>query len=171
MTDLRFLTAGESHGKALVAVLEGVPAGLPLTEEYIARDLRRRQGGYGRSKRQQLEQDHAELLGGVRHGRTLGGPVAMLIQNRVWEDWQEVMQVAPYEGEPKKVTRLRPGHADLPGAMKYGFDDARNVLERASARETAARVAAGAVCRRLLEEFGVAVHSHTTSIADICAQV
>src|SRR3989449_3133506 len=171
MTDLRFLTAGESHGKALVAVLEGVPAGLPLTEDYIARDLRRRQGGYGRSKRQQLEQDGAELVGGVRHGLTLGGPVAMLIENRVWEDWQEVMQVGPYEGEPKKVTRLRPGHADLAGSMKYGFDDARNVLERASARETAARVAAGAVCRRLLDEFGVAVHSHTASIADVVAHI
>jgi len=170
MTELRFLTAGESHGKALVAVLEGVPAGLPLTEEYIARDLRRRQGGYGRSKRQQLEQDHAELIGGVRHGLTLGGPIAMLIQNRVWDDWQEVMQVAPYEGEPKKVTRLRPGHADLAGTMKYGFDDARNVLERASARETAARVAVGAVCRRFLEEFGVEVHSHTVSIGDIGAE-
>src|SRR5207249_2436720 len=170
MTDLRFLTAGESHGKALVAVLEGVPAGLPLTEDYIARDLRRRQGGYGRSKRQQLEQDHAEIVGGVRHGLTLGGPIAMLIQNRVWEDWQEVMQVGPYAGEPKKVTRLRPGHADLAGSMKYGFDDARNVLERASARETAARVAVGAICRRFLEEFGIEVHSHTVSIGDIRAQ-
>jgi len=171
MTDLRFLTAGESHGKALVALLEGIPAGLPLTEDYIARDLRRRQGGYGRSKRQQLEQDRAELVGGVRHGLTLGGPVAMLIENRVWEDWQEVMQVGPYEGEPKKVTRLRPGHADLAGTMKYGFDDARNVLERASARETAARVAVGAVCRRFLGEFRIEVHSHTVSIGDVCAQV
>lgn len=171
MTALRFLTAGESHGKALVAVLEGVPAGLALTEEYVAVDLRRRQGGYGRSKRQQLEQDHAELIGGVRHGLTLGGPIAMLVQNRVWEDWQEVMQVGPYEGETKKVTRLRPGHADLAGTMKYGFDDARNVLERASARETAARVAVGAVCRRFLEEFGIEIHSHTASIGDVCARV
>src|SRR3989441_10126740 len=161
MTDLRFLTAGESHGKALVAVLEGVPAGLPLTEEYIARDLRRRQGGYGRSKRQQLEQDHAEIVGGVRHGLTLGGPIAMLIQNRVWEDWQEVMQVAPYDGEPKKVTRLRPGHADLAGWMKYGFDEARNVLERASAPEAGARGGVRALCRRFLEGFGIEVHSHT----------
>ncbi len=167
MAELRFLTAGESHGKALVVILEGIPAGLPLTEDFIARDLRRRQGGYGRSRRQQIEQDHAEILGGVRHGRTLGSPIAMVIANRVWEDWSEVMQVEPYEGEAKRVTRLRPGHADLPGAMKYGFDDARNVLERASARETAARVAAGAVCRRLLEEFGIAVHSHTVSIGDI----
>lgn len=167
MTDLRFLTAGESHGKALVAVLEGVPAGLPLTEDYIARDLRRRQGGYGRSKRQQLEQDHAEIVGGVRHGLTLGGPIAMLIQNRVWEDWQEVMQVGPYAGEPKKVTRLRPGHADLAGSMKYGFDDARNVLERASARETAARVAAGALAKILLRAFGTEIASHVIAAGKV----
>jgi chorismate synthase len=171
VTQLRFLTAGESHGQALVAILEGIPADVPLTEEYVAADLRRRQGGYGRSKRQQLEQDHAQLLGGVRHGRTLGGPIAMVIANRVWEDWREVMQVGPYEGEPKPVTRLRPGHADLPGTMKYGFDDVRNILERASARETAARVAVGAVCRRFLEEFGIAVHSHTASIGAVCAAV
>jgi chorismate synthase len=169
MTELRFLTAGESHGKALVAILEGIPAGLAITEEYIQSDLRRRQGGYGRSKRQQLEVDRAELVSGVRHGLTLGSPIAMLIQNRVWEDWQEVMQVAPHEGEPKKVTRLRPGHADLAGTMKYGFDDVRNVLERASARETAARVAVGAVCRRFLEEFGIEVHSRTVSIGDVKA--
>jgi len=169
MTQLRFLTAGESHGKALSVIVEGVPAGLPLTEDYIARDLRRRQGGYGRSKRQQIEEDRAEILGGVRHGLTLGSPLALLIANRVWEDWQDVMQIGPYEGETKKLTRLRPGHADLAGAMKYGFDDARNVLERASARETAARVAAGAVCRRLLEEFGMEVHSHTVSIGDVVA--
>jgi chorismate synthase len=171
MSELRLLTAGESHGQALVAVLEGIPAGLELTEEFIAADLRRRQGGYGRSRRQQLEQDHARLVGGVRHGRTLGSPVAMVIPNRVWEDWAEVMQVEPYEGDTKKVTRLRPGHADLAGTMKYGFDDVRNILERASARETAARVAAGAVCRRFLEEAGVAIHSHTASIGDIFAQV
>jgi chorismate synthase len=132
--------------------------------------MHRRQGGYGRSRRQQLEVDRAQILGGVRHGRTLGSPIAMLIVNRVWEDWQDVMKVGEYDGDPKKVTRLRPGHADLAGAMKYGFDDVRNVLERASARETAARVAVGAVCRRFLEEFGVAVHSHTTSIGDVYAK-
>jgi len=169
MSALRFLTAGESHGKALTVIMDGLPAGLPLTEEFIAADLRRRQGGYGRSKRQQIEEDRAEILSGVRHGRTLGSPLSLLIANRVWEDWQEVMQVEPFEGDVKRVTRLRPGHADLAGAMKYGFDDVRDVLERASARETAARVAAGAVCRRLLEEFGVAVHSHTVSIGDVCA--
>jgi len=171
VTQLRFLTAGESHGQALVAIVEGIPAGVPVTEDYIAAEMKRRQGGYGRSKRQQLEQDHAQLIGGVRHGRTLGSPVAMVIANRVWEDWQEVMQVGPYEGDPKRVTRLRPGHADLAGTMKYGFDDVRNILERASARETAARVAVGAVCRRFLEEFGVAVRSHTASIGDIVAEI
>jgi chorismate synthase len=170
MTDLRFLTAGESHGKALVTTIEGIPAGLPLTEDDIAVDLRRRQGGYGRSRRQQIEQDHAEILGGVRHGKTLGSPIALVIPNRVWEDWSEVMQVAPYEGESKRVTRLRPGHADLAGTMKYGFDDVRPVLERASARETASRVAVGAVSRRFLGEFGIEVHSHTVSIGDIVAE-
>ncbi len=171
MTELRFMTAGESHGQELIAVLEGIPAGLDITADYIATDLARRQGGYGRSRRQELEQDRARLVGGVRHGRTLGSPVAMVIENNVWKDWQDVMAVGPYEGDPKKVTRLRPGHADLAGTMKYGFDDVRNILERSSARETAARVAVGAVCRRFLEEFGISVHSHTTSIADICATV
>ena len=171
MTALRFLTAGESHGKGLTVTVEGLPAGLPLSEEYMERDLRRRQGGYGRSKRQQIEQDHAEITAGVRHGLTLGSPLALFIRNRDWENWGEVMQVEPLEGDVKRVTRLRPGHADLAGAMKYGFDDVRNVLERASARETAARVAVGGVCRRLLEEFGVAVHSHTISIGDVCASV
>jgi chorismate synthase len=165
------MTAGESHGKALVVVLEGLPAGLEITADYIVSDLKRRQGGYGRSRRQQIEVDRAEILGGVRHGKTLGSPIAMMIANRVWEDWQEVMQVEPFEGDVKKVTRLRPGHADLAGTMKYGFDDVRPVLERASARETASRVATGAVCRRFLEEFGIDVHSHTTSIGDVVANV
>lgn len=170
MSELRFLTSGESHGQALVTILEGIPAGLEISEDYIAADMHRRQGGYGRSRRQQLEVDRAQILAGVRHGRTLGSPIGMLIANRVWEDWQDVMKVGEYDGDPKKVTRLRPGHADLAGAMKYGFDDVRNVLERASARETAARVAVGAVCRRFLEEFGVAIHSHTTSIGDVHAK-
>lgn len=171
MSELRFLTSGESHGQALVAILEGIPAGLEITEDFIAGDLHRRQGGYGRSRRQQLEQDFAQLIGGVRHGVTLGSPIAMVIANRVWEDWQDVMKVGPYDGDPKKVTRLRPGHADLAGTMKYGFDDVRNILERASARETAARVAVGAVCRRFLEEFGIAVHSHTVSVGDVRSAV
>jgi len=167
---LRWMSAGESHGQALITILEGIPAGLSVTEEYIAKDMGRRQGGYGRSRRQQLEQDFAQLIAGVRHGKTLGSPIAMMIANRVWEDWQDVMKVGDYDGDPKKVTRLRPGHADLAGTMKYGFDDVRNILERASARETAARVAVGAVCRRFLEEFGIAIHSHTASIGDVHAQ-
>jgi len=171
MTELRFLTAGESHGKGLTVIVEGLPAGLPLTEQYVEGDLRRRQGGFGRSQRQQIEQDHAEITAGVRHGLTLGSPLALFIRNRDWENWSEVMQAEPFQGDVERVTRLRPGHADLAGAMKYGFDDARNVLERASARETAARVAVGAVCRCLLEEFGVAAHSHTVSIGEVFASI
>jgi chorismate synthase len=171
MTQIRFLTAGESHGKGLTVIVEGLPAGLPLSERDMEGDLRRRQGGFGRSQRQQIEQDRAEITAGVRHGLTLGSPLALFIRNRDWENWSEVMRAEPAEGDVKRVTRLRPGHADLAGAMKYGFDDVRNVLERASARETAARVAVGAVCRRLLEEFAVAVHSHTISIGDVSASV
>jgi chorismate synthase len=167
----RFLTAGESHGKALTVIIEGVPAGLPLSEDYIARDLRRRQGGYGRSQRQQLEEDRAEILSGVRHGLTLGSPISLVIRNRDWENWQDVMAVEPQAEPTKKLTRLRPGHADLAGAMKYGQDDVRPILERASARETAARVAVGAVARRFLETFGIAVRSHTLSIGDVSACV
>ncbi len=167
----RFLTAGESHGKALVVIVEGVPAGLLLTEEYIAADLRRRQGGYGRSQRQQIEEDRAEIMSGVRHGHTLGSPISLVIQNRDWENWREVMQVEPIEQPADKLTRLRPGHADLAGAMKYGQDDVRPVLERASARETAARVAVGAVARRFLEEFGIAVRSHTLAVGSVNATV
>ncbi|OGO50823.1 MAG: chorismate synthase [Chloroflexi bacterium RBG_16_68_14] len=171
MPTLRFLTAGESHGKGLTVIIEGVPAGLPLTEEYIARDLRRRQGGYGRGRRQKIEQDRAEIRSGVRHGRTIGSPIALLIENKDWANWQEVMALEEPETPVEKVTRLRPGHADLPGVIKYGFDDVRPVLERASARETAARVAVGAVARRFLEEFGVAVHSYTITIDGVEAQV
>jgi chorismate synthase len=171
MTELRFLTAGESHGKGLTVIVEGLPAGLSLTEQYMEGDLRRRQGGFGRSQRQQIEQDRAEITAGVRHGLTLGSPLALFIPNRDWENWSEAMQPEPFQGDVERVTRLRPGHADLAGAVKYGFDDVRNVLERASARETAARVAAGAVCRRLLEEFGIAVRSHTVSISDVSASV
>ena len=161
---LRFLTAGESHGKALTAIVEGMPAGLGLSEEYIAGDLKRRQGGYGRGGRQKIESDRAEILSGVRHGLTLGSPIALMITNRDWENWRDVMGVEAPDAPVDKVTRLRPGHADLAGAMKYAQDDVRNVLERASARETAARVAVGAVARRFLEEFGVAIHSHTVAI-------
>jgi chorismate synthase len=171
MTTLRWLTAGESHGKGLTAVIDGIPAGLPLTEEYIARDLRRRQGGYGRGRRQKIEQDHAEIRSGVRHGLTIGSPIALLIENKDWINWQEKMAVEEVDAEIEKITRLRPGHADLAGVIKYAFDDVRPILERASARETAARVAVGAVARRLLEEFGVALHSHTIAIDGVEAQV
>lgn len=171
MTTFRFLTAGESHGKGLTVIIEGIPGGLYVTEEYIGRDLKRRQGGYGRGGRMKIEQDWAEIMGGVRHGRTLGGPIALWIRNRDWENWHEVMQVEPYEGVVKKVTRLRPGHADLAGTMKYNYDDVRPILERASARETAARVAVGGICRRFLEEFGIAVHSHVKVIGDVKASI
>ena len=163
----RFLTAGESHGRALTAIIEGVPAGLVLDEDFIARDLDRRQGGYGRSSRMEIERDRAEILSGVRHGLTMGSPISLLIWNRDWENWQDVMLVSPVKKEIEKVTRLRPGHADLAGAMKYGLDDIRPILERASARETAARVAVGAIARRLLQEFGIEIRSHTISIGGI----
>lgn len=162
----RFLTAGESHGRGLVAIVEGVPAGLPLDEEYIARDLKRRQAGYGRGGRMQIEDDRAEILSGVRHGLTMGSPIALTIRNRDWENWKDVMSVAPVGGNVEPVTRLRPGHADLAGAIKYGFDDIRPVLERASARETAARVAVGAVAKRLVEEFRIDIRSHTLAIGE-----
>ena len=176
MTAFRFLTAGESHGPALGATLEGLPAGVLVSADAIAVDLRRRQGGYGRGARQTIEQDRAEILAGVRHGLTIGSPVLLLLRNRDWESWTRVMQVEPLskaqsdelavlaaEGNRRAqpVTRLRPGHADLAGAVKYGFSDARPVLERASARETAARVAAGAVCRAFLGTLGIDVWSFT----------
>ena len=182
MTAFRFLTAGESHGPALGATVEGVPAGLELTEDVIAIDLARRQRGYGRGARQTIEQDRAEILGGVRHGRTLGSPVLLLVRNRDWENWTQVMQVGPLDDEAADalrsksdggdkrstpVTRVRPGHADLAGALKYGFNDVRNVLERASARETAARVAAGAVARAFLRELGIEVWSFTAEVGGV----
>jgi chorismate synthase len=166
----RFLTAGESHGKGLTCVVEGLPAGLPLSEADIAADLRRRQGGYGRGGRMKIEQDHAQITAGVRHGLTLGSPVSLWIENRDWVNWTEKMAIESVEAEVERVTRLRPGHADLPGAIKYGFDDVRNVLERASARETAARVAVGGVAKRLLAEFGVDFHSHTLAIGGVRAE-
>jgi chorismate synthase len=168
---LRFLTAGESHGKGLAVIVEGMPAGLPLSEDYIAVDLRRRQGGYGRGRRQKIEQDRAEIISGVRHGLTLGSPIALSIQNRDWANWTEQMSVDPIEGAVEKVTRLRPGHADLAGTVKYDFDDVRPILERASARETAARVAVGGICKRFLEEFGMSFYSHTVQIGAIDADV
>jgi chorismate synthase len=170
---LRFTTAGESHGAALVSILEGMVAGLPLVAADIDVELARRQQGYGRGRRMKIESDHAELLSGVRGGQTLGSPIAMLIQNRDWKNWQEIMDPAPREGDParkRQVTRPRPGHADLSGMLKYDRDDARDVLERASARETTARVAAGAICKRFLREFDVTLGSHTIHLGGIDAR-
>ncbi len=167
---LRFLTAGESHGRGLVVILEGLPSGLPIDRDEIDRHLRRRQGGHGRGRRMAIESDEVQILSGVRHGVTLGSPVAILVPNRDWPNWEHTMAV---EAQPpasaggarrSKMTRPRPGHADLAGALKHGFDDLRDVLERASARETAARVAAGAVARLLLARLGVSIASHVTSI-------
>jgi chorismate synthase len=172
---LRFTTAGESHGQALVSILEGLPAGLPLLAAHIDADLARRQQGYGRGRRMQIERDTAEILSGVRAGETIGSPVAMLIRNRDWANWQAIMDPAPREGEEegalrrRAVTRVRPGHADLTGILKYDRDDARDILERASARETTARVAAGAIARRLLDELGVSIGSHLVHLGGIDA--
>lgn len=172
---LRFTTAGESHGQALISVLEGMPAGLPLLAAHVDADLARRQQGYGRGRRMQIERDTAEFLSGVRAGETLGSPVSMLIRNRDWANWQEIMDPAPRDadaaGAPRRraVTRVRPGHADLTGMLKYDRDDARDILERASARETTARVAAGAIARRLLEELGVTIGSHLVHLGGIDA--
>ena len=165
---LRYLTAGESHGRALVVVVEGLPAGLPVTAEEIAGELGRRRLGFGRGPRMRFEQDEIVLLGGVRHGRTLGSPVAIEIANSEWPKWEEEMSPAP--GVPTKLlTAPRPGHADLAGMQKYGFDDARDVLERASARETAARVAAGALAKALLARLGVAIVSHVVALGKAAA--
>ena len=182
---LRFTTAGESHGQALISVLEGIPAGLSLLAEHIDEQLARRQQGYGRGRRMQIEKDAVELLSGVRAGETIGSPIAMLIRNRDWKNWQETMDPAPRAGEvgpsdsegsagkrvarKRAVTRVRPGHADLTGLLKYDRDDARDILERASARETTARVAVGAVCRRFLSEFAVRIGSHLVQLGDVVA--
>jgi chorismate synthase len=167
---LKFSTAGESHGRALVALVEGLPAGLPISAEWVDRDLVRRMQGYGRGARMKIERDHVEWLSGVRAGETLGSPVAMLIPNRDWGNWEDVMAheaAAPGELRRRRVTRPRPGHADLAGVLKYDRLDARDILERASARETTARVAAGALARRLLDEFGIEIGSHVVSLGGI----
>jgi len=167
---LRFLTAGESHGPALVVVVEGLPAGLPVLAEHLADELARRRLGYGRGPRMRFERDEIELLGGIRHGRTLGSPVAVLIRNSEWATgkWAEEMSAAP-GATAAPLTRPRPGHADLAGMQKYGFTDARDVLERASARETAARVVAGALAKALLAEVGVTVISHVAELGGVAA--
>lgn len=164
------LTAGESHGQALLGVLEGVPAGLPLRVDGINLQLRRRQWGHGRGGRMKIEKDEALLLSGVRHGVTLGSPIGIEIRNRDWANWVDRMGIEPPEEAVQGVTRLRPGHADLPGALKYGHRDVRNVIERASARETAMRVALATVARELLGHFGIEVRSHTLSIGGAAAE-
>lgn len=170
----RFTTAGESHGPALVAILEGMPAGVPLVAEYVDAQLHRRQQGYGRGRRMQIERDTVEFTGGVRAGETTGAPIAMVVHNRDWKNWQDVMDPAPRPedaeaGRRRVLTRVRPGHADLTGLLKYDRRDARDILERASARETTMRVACGAVARALLAEFGVRIGSHLVHLGGIDA--
>src|ERR1700678_2571599 len=167
---LRFVTAGESHGQALVAWISGVPAGMPVDQEFIQRELHRRQLGYGRGARQRIEKDQAEIFAGVRHGKTIGAPIALRIENRDWKNWEKALPVEDAEGaedSQRPLTAPRPGHADLAGALKFNFHDARYVLERASARETAARVAAGAFAKLLLREFGAAILSHTLAVGHV----
>ena len=169
----KFTTAGESHGRALVAIIEGLPAGLPISVEQINHELKRRQWGYGRGGRMKIEQDAVEILSGVRHGLTLGSPLAMIINKKDWENWSDVMAAEPRELPAEKarsVTRPRPGHADLSGGQKFGARDLRNVLERASARETASRVACGAVAKQLLATFGAEVRSHVIQLGGIPEQ-
>ncbi|MEZ4297918.1 MAG: chorismate synthase [Polyangiaceae bacterium] len=169
MGRLRFLTAGESHGPELVAILEGFPAGVPLLAEDIDADLARRQRGYGRGGRMKIEHDTVTFASGVRGGETLGSPLALIVKNRDHESWTSQMSAAPFEAPPDVMTRPRPGHADLPGALKYDRRDLRDILERASARETAARVAAGAACKKLLAALGVDVFAHVLSIGPVVA--
>jgi len=167
---LRFTTSGESHGRALIAIVEGLPAGLPVDLDQIDRDLRRRQWGYGRGGRMKIEKDHAEVMSGVRHGLTLGSPIALMIDNRDWANWTEVMAVEPKEIAPEKsrqIKRPRPGHADLAGGQKYSARDLRNILERSSARETTARVACGALAKQLLAVFGIEILSHVIQLGGI----
>ncbi len=163
----RFLTSGESHGPGLTAIIEGIPAGLKLTAGDIDIHLERRQGGYGRGGRMKIEKDRVVFRSGVRHGLTLGSPITLEIENRDWQNWQVKMSVTPVEETVDAVTLARPGHADFAGAIKYGHDDIRNVIERSSARETAARVAVGAVCLAFLRQFGVTIHSHVLTIGPV----
>src|ERR1700748_3123938 len=164
---LRLTTAGESHGPGLTCILEGMPAGLELDRDALNRDLARRQLGHGRGGRMKIERDQVEVTGGVRHGRTLGGPIALQVTNRDYANWEERMNPWPVEAAVPEVHLPRPGHADLVGTQKYGQTDVRNILERASARETAARVAGGALLKALLGALGVSVHSHVLQIASV----
>src|SRR6185369_11522993 len=164
---LSFRTAGESHGQALIALMEGIPAHLPIDFEFIDNELKRRQGGYGRGGRMKIEKDQVRFLSGVRHGKTIGSPISMMIENRDWPNWEEIMSAREIEGDAatkRRVTRPRPGHTDLAGSLKYNHTDARNILERSSARETAARVACGGLAKVFLRYFGIEVLSHTTAI-------
>ncbi|HZU66312.1 MAG TPA: chorismate synthase [Ktedonobacteraceae bacterium] len=163
----RFLTSGESHGPGLTAIVEGIPAGLPLSTEDIDPHLERRQGGYGRGGRMKIEKDKVIFRSGVRHGLTLGSPITLEIENRDWQNWQVKMSATPVDEPVEAVTLVRPGHADFAGTIKYGHQDIRNVIERSSARETAARVAVGAVCQTFLRQFGVEIHSHVLSIGSV----
>ncbi len=166
---LSFRTAGESHGQALIALVEGIPAHLPIEFEFIDNELKRRQGGYGRGGRMKIERDQVRFLSGVRHGKTIGSPIAMMIENRDWPNWEEIMaarEVLSDAATKRRVTRPRPGHTDLAGSLKFNHTDARNILERSSARETAARVAAGGLAKVLLRHFGMDVLSHTTAIGN-----
>ncbi|MBU1983993.1 chorismate synthase, partial [bacterium] len=166
---MRYLTAGESHGKCLIGILDGFPAGLTISEDDIVHDLRRRQLGYGRGERMSIESDHAQILSGVRHGITLGSPIALLIENKDWPSWRDRMAIGVPESETdtEELTAPRPGHADYAGAIKYHHRDIRNVIERSSARETAMRVALAAVCRKFIAEFSIAVGSHVVRIANV----
>lgn len=163
----RFLTAGESHGPCLTILVEGLPAGLAVEKAIVDADLRRRQGGYGRGGRMKIEKDAISFLSGVRHGKTLGSPITMQVENRDWVNWEERMSAEPVDATIEAVTRIRPGHADFTGAMKYGQSDIRNVIERSSSRETASRVAVGGLCRQLLAQFGIDIHSHVLSIVEV----
>ena len=164
---LQFLTAGESHGKGLLGILDGIPAGLEISEDYIDEQLKRRQMGHGRGGRMKIEKDHGEIWSGVRHGKTLASPIGILVQNLDWKNWTEKMSITPVDKEIKEVTLPRPGHADLAGVQKYGFTDIRNVLERSSARETTMRVALGSICRKLLEEVGIHIASRVVQIHNV----
>ncbi len=166
LSKLKFLTAGESHGKGLLGVLDGMPAGLDISEDYIDAQLSRRQMGHGRGGRMKIEKDHGEIWSGVRHGKTLGSPVGILVENKDWKNWTKKMSIEPVKEITKRVTLPRPGHADLAGIQKYGTNDIRNILERSSARETTMRVALGSVCRKFIEEFGIEVGSRVVQIHD-----
>ncbi|HAR62837.1 MAG: chorismate synthase [Candidatus Margulisiibacteriota bacterium] len=166
---MRYLTAGESHGKGLVVIIEGIPANLELTAYDINKELAKRQQGYGRGGRMKIETDTVEIISGIRHGKTLGSPISFVIYNKDWENWQETMSVEPIDSESKPISAVRPGHADLPGMLKYNQNDLRNILERSSARETAARVAAGAVAKKYLETFNISIWSHVTQIGSVAS--